>query len=177
MAGPVSQRSKKENKFSSTQAYSSLQNPSSKLAASSGKVLVTAKDLITPKSERVNVQAQAKPSYTQDNSRSRSRSAERAPAKTFMKHPQDDAPSTFHGASDSLSSKYTSNHLKKFMQDDSTPTGKPLSKAGATNSYLNRVFNASSSKQDSQSAYTVEEPSKRSVQFKESARGEMEHVV
>ena len=57
VAGPVGQRSKKENKFSSTQAYSSLQNPSSKPAASSGKVLVAAKDLITPRSERVNVQA------------------------------------------------------------------------------------------------------------------------
>ena len=63
------------------------------------------------------------------------------------------------------------------MQDDSTPAGKPLSKASAANSYLNRVFNASSSKQDSHSAYTIEEPSKKSVQFKESARGEMEHAV
>ena len=91
-----------------------------------------------------------------------------------MKHPQDDAPSTFHSAADSLSNKYASNHLKRFMQDDSSPraAGKPLSKAGAANSYLNRVFNATNSKHEIQSANTAEEPSRKSVQFQEPARAE-----
>ena len=82
----MDQTSKKEDKFSTNKEQTSTIR----------KILVTAKDLITPRTERVVVKAQVPPTYTADKkSRSRSRSAEkeRIAVKTFIKYPQDDAPS------------------------------------------------------------------------------------
>ena len=50
------------------------------------------------------------------------------------------------------------------MQDDFAPDGGHFTKAGTSNSYLSRVFNATTFKQESP---TPEDATKKSVQFRE----------
>ena len=67
---------------------------------------------------------------------------------------------------------------KRPIQDEITPnTEKHLSKPAITNSYLNRVFNATTAKTESSSINPKEESTKKLVQFKEPSRSELEALV